>query len=738
MTLLRPSRTGPDASWSVSPGPLARLGGWSYRRRRFVVVIWVAVLLGLTIVGHGAGTRFKTDINGGNTQSQQATAFLEKNVPSQAGDLASVVFSSKGSITSAQNLSRVTAAVNRLARSPGVQSVLGPYGSSAHRLISSNGHVAYVVVQFKGVGDAIASVDVRRVEHIGQAQATNGLSVQFGGAPIEHIESPSFGVSEGLGILAAVVILLLAFGSVIAMILPIVTAVVAVAATFGVLDLLSHRLTVPNFAPELAALVGLAVGIDYALFVVSRYRNLLHAGSDPEQAVRGAMATSGRAVVFAGSTVVLSLFGLFLLGLPFIYGAALGTIVAVLLVMVASVTLLPAALGFAGHNIDRLHVGRRRTAGSESGHQGFWSRWASQVQRRPWLTGGLAVLVLVVLALPFASMRLAFTDAGTDPQAFTTRHAFDLISQNFGPGRNGPLVIALSVPQPSDRPVVASLDHRLAGLGDVASLSPPAYDSAGTAAVITVVPKTSPQDARTSALVQQIRSTVVPSAMGGSGITALVGGETAASIDTAGVISEHLALVLTFVVLLGLVLLVLAFRSITIPIASAIVTLLSTGVAYGVVVAVFQWGWLGSGIEQGTTAPVDPWIPVMLFTILFGLSMDYQVFLVSRIREAYDRGADPSSAVTEGLSTTGRVITSAAAIMICVFGAFVLGDVRILRVFGLGMAAAILLDATLVRIVLMPSVLQIMGPLSWWFPRSWDRLVPRVLSPTGDTFATAD
>lgn len=736
MTLVSARPSERDAAESTSPGPLARLGGWSYRRRRLVALIWVAILLGLTILGNSAGSRFKTNINGGNTESQQATAFLQKNFPSQKGDLAAVVFSSTNPIRSPQTLSRVTDTVDRLTGLPGVQSVLGPYGSSASRFISSDGRVAYAIVQFKGVGDAIPTAEIQRVVHVAQRQGTDGFSVQLGGAPIEHTESPSFGVSEGLGILAAIVILLLAFGSVIAMILPIVTAVVAVATTFGVLDLLSHRLTVPNFGPELAALVGLAVGIDYALFVVSRYRSLLRAGSDPEGAVRGAMATSGRAVVFAGSTVVLSLFGLFLLGLPFIYGAALGTIVAVLLVMVASVTLLPAALGFAGNNIDRLHVGRRRTSASERAGEGFWSSWANQVQRRPWLTGGIAVLVLVILALPFASMRLAFTDAGTDPQAFTTRHAFDLISQNFGPGRNGPLVIALSVPQPSDETVVNSLDHRLAGLGDVASLSPPAYDAAGTAAVITVVPKTAPQDAATSNLVHQIRSYVVPSTTGGSGVVALVGGETAASIDTAGVISQHLALVLAFVILLGLVLLMVAFRSVAIPLASAIVTLLSTGVAYGVVVAVFQWGWLGSGIDQGTTAPVDPWIPVMLFTILFGLSMDYQVFLVSRIRESYLAGADSSDAVTHGLASTGRVITSAAAIMICVFGAFVLGDVRILRVFGLGMAAAILLDATLVRMVLMPSILQILGTKSWWFPRSWERVVPSVLSETRPSVAT--
>jgi RND superfamily putative drug exporter len=337
--------------------------------------------------------------------------------------------------------------------------------------------------------------------------------------------------------------------------------------------------------------------------------------------------------------------------------------------------------------------------------------------------------VLIVLAIPFMSMRLAFTDAGSDPTSFTARHAFDLISQDFGPGRNGPLVIALQVPTAADRGVVSAIQHRIAALPDVATLSSPVYDTAGTAAVITVVPKASPQDAQTSVLVHQIRSDLVPAATAGSSVRALVGGETAASIDTSSVISQHLAWVLAFVVLLSLVLLTMAFRSVPIPILSAILTILSTGVAYGIVVATFQWGWLGSAIDLGTTAPVDPWIPVMLFTILFGLSMDYQVFLVSRIREAWVRGSDMSTAVSEGLASTGRVITSAAAIMICVFGAFVLGDVRVLRVFGLGMAAAILLDATLVRMVLMPSALHLLGEKGWWIPRWLDSLLPN--SPAG-------
>jgi len=423
---------------------------------------------------------------------------------------------------------------------------------------------------------------------------------------------------------------------------------------------------------------------------------------------------------------VLSLLGLFLLGLPFIYGAALGAIIAVLLVMAASVTLLPAALGFAGLGIDRLRIGRR-TAG---GTGGFWWAWSRRVQRHPWLTGGAAVAVLVLLALPFASLRLAFTDAGTEPSSYTSRQAYDLLAHGFGPGANGPLVVALRVPGPA---AVATLRADMARQPDVALVGPPQFSPAGTAAVLTVIPRTSPQDAQTSALVRSLRDTVVPRATAGTGVTALIGGPTAASIDTAALISARLLAVVAFVIVLSVLLLMAAFRSVVIPLVSAVLTLLSTGAAYGVIVAVFQWGWLGGGIDNGVTAPVDPWIPLMLFALLFGFSMDYQVFLVSRIREEWrarpagSRTAD-SDAVANALARTGRIITSAAAIMICVFAAFVLGDLRVLRVIGLGMAVAVLLDATLVRMVATPAILQLTGRANWWFPRWLDRIVPSFLT----------
>jgi RND superfamily putative drug exporter len=434
------------------------------------------------------------------------------------------------------------------------------------------------------------------------------------------------------------------------------------------------------------------------------------------------MATSGRAVLFAGSTVVLSLLGLFLLGLPFIYGAALAAVIAVLVVMIASMTLLPAVLGFAGHNIDRFGV-RRSTSTAAPGPT-LWARWSRQIQHRPWICGGAALLALVTLAVPFLSLRLAYSDAGNDPASFTSRQAFDLLAAGFGPGANGPLIVAVKVPGGDHKPVVNALAAHLAAEPDVDVASPPHFNRTGEAAVITVIPASSPQDTRTSALVDRIRDHVVPAVIQGTGVTALVGGVTAASIDSSSVTAGRLPLVIGVVVALSLLLLMAAFRSVLIPITSALMTVISTGAAYGVIVAVFQWGWLGSGIDNGRTAPIDPWVPLFLFALLFGLSMDYQVFLLSRIREAWQRNEDNAAAVADGLASTGRIITSAAAIMICVFGSFVLGDLRVLKLFGLGMAVAVLLDATLVRMVLVPSVMEILGRANWWMPRWLDRAVP--------------
>lgn len=728
MSITQARSHSPQPASAPPSGVLAHLGRWSYMNRRAVAVAWLLLLVLLTGLGHAAGSKFRNDLNGGHTESQREQTFLHHQFPGAAGDVAQVVFVTSGPVTSRIVQARVGAALASIARLPHVESVRSPFEPAGAGQVSPDQHVVYGVVQFDAQGDSLSNAAIDRVISVGHTFAGAGFSVQFGGTPIQRAEKPKFGRSEAIGLLAAAIILLIAFSSVIAMAIPLVIAIVALASTFGLLDLLSHRMAVPTFGPELAALIGLAVGIDYALFMVTRYRSALREGVSPEMAVVTSVSTAGRAVVFAGTTVVLSLIGLFLLGLPFIYGAAVGTIIAVALVLIASITLLPALLGFAGRNIDSLRVGRRHPAAQRE-DAAFWSRWSRQVQRRPWVTGAAATVILVLLALPFLSLRLAFTDAGTGPRSYLSRQAYDSLAKGFGPGANGPLVVALQLHGPAARQTSVAVEDAIARQPDIASVTPPRFNATGTAAVLTAIPDTSPQDRQTATLVRNLRDHVLPDATAGKGVRALVGGETAASIDTGDVISGHLATVLIFVIVLSVLLLTRAFRSVAVPLASAVMTLLSTGVAYGVVVAVFQWGWLGHGIDNGATAPVDPWVPVMLFTILFGLSMDYQVFLVSRIREERERGAPDSEAVARGLASTGRVITSAAAIMVCVFGAFVLGDLRVLRLFGLGMAVAILLDATLVRMVLMPSALQLLGRASWWLPGSRSRREEVELEP---------
>jgi RND superfamily putative drug exporter len=471
-------------------------------------------------------------------------------------------------------------------------------------------------------------------------------------------------------------------------------------------------------------MLGLGVGIDYALFIVTRYRRGLADGLEPRAAVVTALATSGRAVLFAGGTVVISLLGLFLVGQAYLIGTSAGAIVAVLFVLTGSLSLLPALLGYAGNSIDRLRI-RRVESGSAPDSHRFWYRWSRVVQRHPWRAVLSATLVLVVLALPLFSLRLAFTDAGNDPLSLTTRQAFDLLAQGFGPGANGPLVVAASLPGSAGLATVDALATDIARTKGVASVAPPQVNAAATAAVIVVIPTTAPQAAATQDLVRLLRSTVIPPVVRGTRVVAEVGGETAAGIDAAEFLAGRTFPVIAVVILLSFLLLAAVFRSVTIPVKAAIMNLLSIGAAYGVLVAVFQWGWLGGLIGIGHTGPIDPWIPLTMFSILFGLSMDYEMFLLSAIREGWRQTGDSSRSVADGLAVTARVITAAAAIMFCVFGSFVINDpLHILKVFGLGLAASILIDATLVRMVLVPGVMELLGRANWWMPRWLDRLVP--------------
>jgi RND superfamily putative drug exporter len=694
----------------VPASRLGRIGAWCYDHRRPVLAGWILAVIAIAAVAGVAGSRFENDF-GGVGQSQQVQDLLAHRFPAQAGDQAQVVFRSSGPIRAPGVAARVSQALAAIRPLPSVSWVSPP-------ITAPDGHTALAMIQFDAISARLPAVDVTAVIATARSYAAPGLQVALGGAPVSAVVSPSPGPSEGIGISAAIVIMLVAFGSVVAMGLPILTALAGVGAGYGVVALISHLLIDPSFGPELMAMIGLGVGIDYALFLVTRYRQGLGEGLAPRDAVIQAMSTAGRAVLLAGTTVIISLLGLFLIGQQYLDGLAIGTILAVLAVMGAALSLLPALLGFSGRAIDRLHLPAPRHSSASVSPHGFWWRWSRTVQRRPVLCGSAALLVLGVLAIPLFSMRLAFTDAGNDPASLTTRQAYDLISAGFGPGFNGPLVLAAELPGgTSSRAALAALDHRLAAVPGVAAVQPPSYNPLGDTAVILAYPATAPQAAATASLVRHLRSTVIPRATAGTGLTVLVGGETAAGIDASSYLSQRLPLVIGAVILVSFVMLMVVLRSVVVPVKAAVMNLLSIGAAYGAIVAVYQWGWLAPVFAVSRTGPIDPWIPLMMFTITFGLSMDYEVFLLSRIQEEWRRHGDASAAVADGLAATGRVITAAAAIMVCVFGSFVVGDpVRILDVFGLGLAVAILVDATLVRLVLVPSVMQLLGRANWWFP----------------------
>jgi RND superfamily putative drug exporter len=703
---------------------LGRLAGWCYDHRRRVLLAWIALLIGATAVAQLVGSHFENKFSAGNTPSQQATNLLQARFPAMAGDTADVVFESTQPVRDAANQASIEVVAARLRRVPHVVSVVAPVGSAGGRLISSDGHIAYAVVQFDSASVDLPKATVDAVVTGAEAARRPGFEVELGGAPISDVFSAAPGKSEGIGVTAAIVIMLIAFGSVVAMGLPILIALLGLAVGIAIEELLTHLLVIPTFSPELAAMLGLGVGIDYALFIVTRYRRGLADGLEPRAAVVTALATSGRAVLFAGGTVVISLLGLFLVGQAYLIGTSAGAIVAVLFVLTGSLSLLPALLGYAGNSIDRLRI-RRVESGSAPDSHRFWYRWSRVVQRHPWRAVLSATLVLVVLALPLFSLRLAFTDAGNDPLSLTTRQAFDLLAQGFGPGANGPLVVAASLPGSAGLATVDALATDIARTKGVASVAPPQVNAAATAAVIVVIPTTAPQAAATQDLVRLLRATVIPPVVRGTRVVAEVGGETAAGIDAAEFLAGRTFPVIAVVILLSFLLLAAVFRSVTIPVKAAIMNLLSIGAAYGVLVAVFQWGWLGGLIGIGHTGPIDPWIPLTMFSILFGLSMDYEMFLLSAIREGWRQTGDSSRSVADGLAVTARVITAAAAIMFCVFGSFVINDpLHILKVFGLGLAASILIDATLVRMVLVPGVMELLGRANWWMPRWLDRLIP--------------
>jgi putative drug exporter of the RND superfamily len=703
------------------PGVVARVARWCAQHRLRTLIVWIVVLVAVIAASSAVGARHATQFTLKGTESQQAQDLLARDFPAQSGDLDQIVFATRGaSITDPAIRARIAPILARIARLPHVAGVTSPYARGDAGAISRDGRIAFATVTFDRQAAALPKSAVERVISAAEQARAPDLEVALGGQAIEAVQTTSLGGATALGLAAAIVVLLITFGSVVAMGLPIVTALLGLGTAFGLTALASHAIGMPDFASELAAMIGLGVGIDYALFIVTRFRENRRDGDAVPLATVVAMDTAGRAVLFAGATVIIALLGMLVLGVSFLSGLAVSSAIAVLLTLTAALTALPALLSRLGERVARR---RGTTAGAAPG--GFWARWARFIRRHPWPAAIAGLAIMLVIATPALSMRMDLSDAGNDPAGSTTRRAYDLLAEGFGQGFNGPLAVVVQLPHAGDRPALGGIARALRGTPDVASVSAPTVSPQGRTAVFQVFPDSAPQDGATGNLVTALRDTVLPPIAHGTGATILVGGVTASGIDFTHVLAAKLPLFIAVVVGLAALLLLLVFRSLVIPLQAALMNLLSIGAALGVTVAVFQYGWLGDvvGVARG---PIDPWLPVMLFAIVFGLSMDYEVFLVSRIREEWLRRRDPSAAVVEGVATTGRVITAAATIMVCVFLAFVLGPERQVKLFGLSLASAVFLDAFVIRSLLLPAVLELLGRWTWAFPRRLGATLPRL------------
>src|SRR5712691_5684541 len=695
---------------------MLKLTRWTIAHR------WIALAAGVLVASQALGKRNANNFSLPSTDSQRAVDLLQSRFPAQAGDADQIVFRTRGSkLDDASARAVIAPLLVRIAKLPHVAGVVSPYDTGANA-VSKSGTIGFATVEFDQRANDLPKAAIDRVIATAESVRSPALQVELGGQAIEQAQRTSVGFATGVGLLAAVVVLLLSFGSLLAMGLPIVTALFGLGAGLGVIGLGSHLVDMVDFSSELALMIGLGVGIDYALFIVTRFRDAYREnGGNVQPALELAMNTAGRAILFAGATVVIALLGMFALGVSFLYGVAIAASLGVLLVLAASLTLLPALLMFTGKRVGRT----RPRAQRREARAGFWLRWVGLIQRRPvWAALGSTVLLLA-LAAPALGLRLGTSDAGNDPAKNTTRHAYDLLAAGFGSGFNGPLLLAVKLPATGDTAGLARFTTTLRHTPGIASVAAPRLNPGRDTAAIAVYPTTSPQSAQTTSLVKRLRSVVLPPLAKATGATVYIGGATATQVDFARVLSGKLPLFIGLVVLLSALLLLVVFRSLLIPLQAALMNLLSIAAALGVVQAVFERGWLGGliGVQAG---PIDAFIPVMVFAIVFGLSMDYEVFLVSRIHEEWQHRGDASAAVHEGLARTGRVITAAAAVMIAVFASFAAGDDRVLKLFGVAMATAVFLDAIVIRSILMPAVLELFGSRTWAFPRWFDRRLPRL------------
>jgi RND superfamily putative drug exporter len=713
------------------------LAGWCVRHRRLVLLIWAIVLIVSLGTMKAVGTDYSNSFSFPHTQSSNAIALLQAAAPKISGDTEQIVFATSDGVkvTDPSVTSRITAMIAKVEALPHVAPVTSPYSAAGAHDINANKTVAFISVTLDQQFQNLTQPEAKRFVDTATAPAGGHLQVAVTGQLAELSNKQSFGGTLP-GVVLAFIVLGVIFGSFFAAILPIISALFALGTAIGVIGTLSHVLKMPQFSPELVLLIGLGVGVDYALFIVTRHRQGLVAGQPIDNSIVNAVNTSGRAVLFAGIIVCIALLGMFALGVSFLYGLAVAAAIGVLLTMISALTLLPAMLGFIGLKVMSRSQKRNlaengpRIIGADN--KGFWPRWADRIQRRPAVSAVLALIVIVVIALPFFSLRLGAADQGSDPAGTTTRTAYDLLAKGFGPGFNGPLELVSLVHSQADKDVIAKVVTAVEKQPGVAHKPivpiyfPSKTGASSEVALIIAYPTTSPQAAATTDLIYHLRDVTIPDAVGTSGVKVLVGGDTAIFVDFAHVLSAKLPLFIALVVVLSFLLLSIVFRSFVIPLVGAAMNLLSIGAAFGLLVAVIQWGYADPVFGINRTGPVESFLPVMLFAILFGLSMDYQVFLVTRMHEEYLKSGDTRVAVRNGLAATGKTITAAALIMILVFGSFILGGQLVIKEFGIGLAGGILVDAIFIRMAVVPSLMILLGKVNWWFPKKLDRMLPHM------------
>ena len=698
---------------------LARLADIAYRRRGRMVLAWIAAAVVIIGVGSALAGEYEADYDTPGSESEAASDITKERFGGYSGQEIYVVWKDEAG-----------------ARSPGALRRINAFFAEAEKVDHVAAHTPIRVSEDRKIGSTtlpltvpgweVPKEDGEKLIDAAEANDGDGLEIKLGGDPIYAAQSQSS--PEGIGFLGAAVVLLIAFGSLVAAGLPLAIALIGLGiSSGGLIALLANVIDVPDWTTAVSGLIGIGVGIDYSLLVLTRFRSAMHDGKDRHDAVVEAVTTAGRSVIIAGATVVIAVLGLCLTGLPYMYGVAISASLAVLVVALAAVTLLPALLSYLGPRVDRLRIpflGRALKA--DGGGESPAARWSHAVQRRPWTAAIAATALLLALAAPALGMRLGFPDAGNDPPDTMTRQAYDLNTEGFGAGTNGPLVIAAELPDRAAGTDVEAFADRLRGEPGVAFVAPPRINRAGDAALVTVIPTGSPQDEQTEDLVNRLRDDVVPQQLGAAGISAQIGGVTAALEDQSEYMKDRLPLFTIGVVGLSFLLLLVAFHSPLISLKAAIMNLLSVSAAYGVMTLAANGGGLSKLIGIDHEVPIAPFMPVMMFAILFGLSMDYEVFLISRIREEYLKDGDTRRAVADGLAKTARVITAAAAIMVVVFLAFLAAPDVFLKLFGIGLASAIFLDATIVRMVLVPAVMQLLGDRNWWIPNWLERILPRL------------